>query len=37
MGRDDMAALKTDTNLLKWMMGFVLAFQVGIFMKLFIH
>jgi len=29
--------LKADMNLLKWMMGFVLAFQVGIFVKLFIH
>ncbi|MDQ6702908.1 MAG: integrase [Pseudomonadota bacterium] len=34
---DDMASLKTDTSILKWMMGFVLAFQVAIFAKLFLH
>jgi hypothetical protein len=28
-------ALKADMLLLKWMLGFVLAFQVGIFIKLF--
>jgi hypothetical protein len=26
---DDFASLKTDTAILKWMMGFVLAFQAG--------
>ena len=37
-GRDgDVATLKADTALLKWMMGFVLAFQIGIFVKLFVH
>jgi len=34
---DDVASLKTDTAILKWMMGFVLAFQVAIFAKLFLH
>ena len=34
---DDVATLKADTALLKWMMGFVLAFQIGIFVKLFVH
>jgi hypothetical protein len=33
----DVASLKTDTSILKWMMGFVLAFQVAIFAKLFLH
>jgi hypothetical protein len=34
---EDVASLKTDTSVLKWMMGFVLAFQVAIFAKLFLH
>jgi hypothetical protein len=34
---DDVAALKADMLLLKWMLGFVLAFQVGIIFKLFSH
>jgi hypothetical protein len=34
---DDVASLKTDTSILKWMMGFVLAFEVAIFAKLFLH
>jgi hypothetical protein len=34
--RDDDVA-KTDTSILKWMMGFVLAIQVAIFAKLFLH
>lgn len=34
---DDVASLKTDTSILKWMMGFVLAIQVAIFAKLFLH
>jgi hypothetical protein len=34
---DDVASPKTDTTILKWMMGFVLAFQVAIFAKLFLH
>jgi hypothetical protein len=33
----DVASLKTDTSILKWMMGFVLAFQAAIFAKLFLH
>jgi hypothetical protein len=33
----DVASLKTDTSILKWMMGFVLAFQVAIFAKLYLH
>jgi hypothetical protein len=34
---DDVASLKTGAAILKWMMGFVLAFQVAIFAKLFLH
>ncbi len=34
---DDVGSLKSDMNLMKWMLGFVLAFQIGIFVKLFIH
>ncbi len=34
---DDVGSLKSDMTLMKWMMGFVLAFQVAIFVKLFIH
>ena len=34
---DDVASLKADTSILKWMMGFVLAFQVAIFAKLLLH
>jgi hypothetical protein len=33
----DVASLKSDISVMKWMMGFVLAFQVAIFAKLFIH
>ncbi|HME27978.1 MAG TPA: hypothetical protein VKI44_42775 [Acetobacteraceae bacterium] len=33
----DGASLKTDMSVMKWMMGFVLAFQIAIFVKLFIH
>ncbi len=32
---DEVSSLKADMLLLKWMLGFVLAFQVGIFVKLF--
>jgi hypothetical protein len=32
----DVASLKTDTSILKWMMG-LLAYQVAIFAKLFLH
>ncbi len=34
---DDVTSLKTDTAILKWMMGFMLAFQAAIFAKLFFH
>jgi len=34
---DDVTSLKTDVNLMKWMIGFVLAFQVASFVKLFVH
>ncbi|ACK49317.1 integrase, catalytic region [Methylocella silvestris BL2] len=34
---DDVTSLKADTAILKWMMGFVLAFQAAIFAKLFLH
>ena len=34
---DDVASLKGEFLLLKWMMGFVLAFQIAIFVKLFMH
>jgi hypothetical protein len=34
---EDVASLKTDTSILRWMIGFVLAFQVAIFAKLFLH
>ncbi len=33
----DVESLKSDMAVMKWMMGFVLAFQVGIFIKLFVH
>jgi len=33
----DIATLKSDNIIMKWMMGFVLAFQVAIFVKMFIH
>ncbi|MDG5493710.1 integrase [Niveispirillum sp. SYP-B3756] len=32
---EDVTGLKSDVNIIKWMMGFVLAFQVAIFVKLF--
>jgi hypothetical protein len=34
---DDVGALKNDMAVMKWMMGFVLAFQVAIIVKLFMH
>lgn len=34
---DGVASLKTDTGILKWMLGFVLAIQVAIFGELFLH
>ena len=33
----DVADLKRDNLLLKWMVGFLLAFQVAIFLKLFLQ
>jgi hypothetical protein len=33
---DDVIVLKSDMVVLKWMLGFVLAFQIAIFVKLFI-
>jgi hypothetical protein len=33
----DVASLKSDRSVMKWMMGFVLAFQVAIFAQMFIH
>ncbi len=33
----DVVSLKSDMALMKWMMGFVLAFQVGIFVKLWFN
>ncbi len=33
----DVASLKSDIGLMKCMMGFVLALQVAIFVKLFLH
>ncbi len=35
--KDDVASLKRDVFLMKWMLGFVLAFQVAIFFKLPLH
>jgi aconitase B len=33
----DVESMKSDVNLLKWMVGFILAFQVAIVAKLFIR
>jgi hypothetical protein len=35
--RDEIAPLKTDIAVLKWMLGFVLAMNTAIILKLFIH
>ena len=36
--RDDaVAAIKREMLVIKWMMGFVLAMQVAVFAKVFIH
>jgi len=35
--KGDVAELKRDNLLMKWMLGFVLAFQVAIFFKLFLQ
>ncbi len=34
---EDVVSIKAELLLIKWMMGFVLAFQVAIFAKLFMH
>jgi hypothetical protein len=34
---DDVATLKSDVLLIKWMLGFVLAFQVAFAFKIFGH
>ena len=34
---DDVSSLKGELLVLKWMMGFVLAFQIAIFARLFLH
>ena len=34
---DDVSSLKSELLVIKWMMGFVLAFQVAIFAKLLMH
>jgi len=34
---DPLHSLLAEMRRLKWMMGFVLAFQVAIFAKLFVH
>jgi hypothetical protein len=34
---NDVTSLKADMLLLKWMHGFVLAFQIAIAIKLFLH
>ncbi len=34
---DDVATIKSDLLVLKWMLGFVLAFQVGVFVKMFVR
>ncbi len=34
---DDVSSLKGELLVLKWMMGFVLAFQIAVFARLFLH
>jgi hypothetical protein len=34
---DDVTTLKADVHLMKWMLGFVLAFEIAIALKLFVH
>jgi hypothetical protein len=34
---NEASALKAGMNVMKWMMGFVLAFLVAIFAKMFVH
>jgi hypothetical protein len=37
MSRADVASVKADMSLMKWMLGFVLAFQIAFAFKLFAH
>jgi hypothetical protein len=34
---DDVASIKSDVLLMKWMLGVVLAFQIAIAVRLFVH
>jgi hypothetical protein len=34
---DDVTSIKGELALMKWMIGFILAFQIAIFVKLFMH
>ena len=34
---DDVTSIRSELQIIKWMMGFVLAFQVAIFARMFIH
>ncbi len=34
---DDVGSLKADVALMKWMLGVVMAFEIAIFFKLFLH
>ncbi len=34
---DDVISIKSELVLVKWMVGFVLAFQIAVAVKLFIH
>ncbi len=34
---DDVASIKGEFLVLKWVMGFVLAFRIAIFVKMFTH
>jgi hypothetical protein len=34
---DEVVSIKGEFLVLKWMMGFVLAFQIAIFVKMFMH
>ncbi len=35
--KSDVIGVKSELTLIKWMLGFVLAFQVAIFVKTFMH
>ncbi len=34
---DDVTSIKADINVIKWMGGVICAFQIAVFVKLFIH